>query len=124
MSKRRGNFLLLGALIGFIAGLFFAPKKGSELRRDAKNKIDEIKENPKDVLQGTFDDVKEKINEFIDDNFAEDDNIHISEDEIVISRTFSDEGDNKYFGMADRSIFNRGFSFNYSCIYRKIIKYY
>ena len=95
MSKRRGNFLLLGALIGFIAGLFFAPKKGSELRRDAKNKIDEIKENPNDVLQGTFDDVKEKINEFIDDNFAEDDNIHISEDEIVISRTFSDEGDNK-----------------------------
>ena len=95
MSKRRGNFLLLGALIGFIAGLFFAPKKGSELSRDAKNKIDEIKENPKDVLQGTFDDVKEKINEFIDDNFAEDDNIHISEDEIVISRTFSDEGDNK-----------------------------
>ena len=95
MSKRRVNFLLLGALIGFIAGLFFAPKKGSELRRDAKNKIDEIKENPKDVLQGTFDDVKEKINEFIDDNFAEDDNIHISEDEIVISRTFSDEGDNK-----------------------------
>ena len=95
MSKRRGNFLLLGALRGFIAGLFFAPKKGSELRRDAKNKIDEIKENPKDVLQGTFDDVKEKINEFIDDNFAEDDNIHISEDEIVISRTFSDEGDNK-----------------------------
>ena len=95
MSKRRGNFLLLGALIGFIAGLFFAPKKGSELRRDAKNKIDEIKENPKDVLQGTFDDVKEKINEFIDDNFAEDDNIHKSEDEIVISRTFSDEGDNK-----------------------------
>ena len=78
-----------------IAGLFFEPKKGSELRRDAKNKIDEIKENPKDVLQGTFDDVKEKINEFIDDNFAEDDNIHISEDEIVISRTFSDEGDNK-----------------------------
>ena len=27
MSKRRGNFLLLGALIGFIAGLFFAPKE-------------------------------------------------------------------------------------------------
>lgn len=95
MSKRRGNFLLLGALIGFIAGLFLAPKKGSELRKDAKNKLDEIKENPKDVLQGTLDDVKEKINEFIDDNFAEDDNIHISEDEIVISKTFSNEGDNK-----------------------------
>lgn len=95
MSKKRGNFLLLGALIGFIAGLFFAPKKGSELRRDAKNKIDEIKENPKDVLQGTMEDVKEKINNFIDDNFTEDDNIQISEEEIVISRTFVDEGDNK-----------------------------
>lgn len=95
MRKRRGSFLLLGAFVGFIAGLFFAPKKGSELRKDAKNKIDEIKENPKDVLQGTIDDVKGKINDFIDNNFVEDDNINISEDEIVISRTFIDEGDNK-----------------------------
>ena len=47
MSKKSGNFLLLGALIGFIAGLFLAPKKGSELRKDAKNKLDEIKENPR-----------------------------------------------------------------------------
>ena len=95
MSRKGGKFLFIGAILGFIAGLFFAPKKGSELRKDAKNKINEIKENPKDVLQGTFDDVKEKINDFIDDNFAEDDNIHISEDEIVISRTFVDEGENK-----------------------------
>ena len=95
MSKRKGSFLLLGALIGFIAGLFLAPKKGSELRKDAKNKIDEIKENPKDVLQGTIDDVKGKINEFIDDNFVEEDNIHISEDEIVISRIFNEEGESK-----------------------------
>ena len=95
MRKRRGSFLLLGAFVGFIAGLFFAPKKGSELRKDSKNKIDEIKENPKDVLQGTIDDVKGKINDFIDNNFVEDDNINISEDEIVISRTFIDEGDNK-----------------------------
>ena len=95
MSKRRGSFLLLGAFIGFIAALFFASKKGAELRKDAKNKIDEIKENPKEVLQGTIDDVKGKINDFIDDNFVDEDNIHISEDEIVISRTFSGEGDNK-----------------------------
>ena len=95
MSKRKGSFLLLGALIGFIAGLFLAPKKGSELRKDAKNKIDEIKENPKEVLHETLEDVKEKINGFIDDNFVDEDNIHISEDEIVISRTFNDEGDNK-----------------------------
>jgi gas vesicle protein len=95
MSKRKGSFLLLGALIGFIAGLFLAPKKGSELRKDAKNKIDEIKENPKDVLQETLEDVKGKINNFIDDNFVEEDNIHISEDEIVISRIFNEEGESK-----------------------------
>ena len=93
MSKRKGSFLLLGAFIGFIAGLFLAPKKGSELRKDAKNKIDEIKENPKEVLQGTFEDVKGKINDFIDNKLVEDDNIHISEDEIVISRTFNNEGE-------------------------------
>ena len=95
MSKRRGSFLLLGAFIGFIAGLFLAPKKGSELRKDAKNKIDEIKENPKEVLHETLEDVKEKINGFIDDNFVDEDNIHISEDEIVISRTFNEEGESK-----------------------------
>ena len=93
MSKRKGSFLLLGALIGFIAGLFLAPKKGSELRKDAKNKIDEIKENPKAVLHETLEDVEEKINGFIDDNFVDEDNIHTSEDEIVISRTFTDEGE-------------------------------
>ena len=54
MSKRRGNFLLLGALIGFIAGLFLAPKKGSELRRDARNKIDEIKENNYVLTPGRY----------------------------------------------------------------------
>ena len=95
MSNRKGSFLLLGALIGFIAGLFLAPKKGSELRKDAKNKIDEIKENPKEVLHETLEDVKEKINGFIDDNFVDEDNIHISEDEIVISRTFNEEGESK-----------------------------
>ena len=95
MSKRKGSFLLLGALIGFIAGLFLATKKGSELRKDAKNKIDEIKENPKEVLHETLEDVKEKINGFIDDNFVDEDNIHISEDEIVISRTFNEEGESK-----------------------------
>ena len=91
MSKRRGNFLLLGALIGFIAGLFFAPKKGSELRRDAKNKIDEIKENPKDVLHETFNGFKEKIIS-IKDEIVEDNNIEIAEEDILISRNF-EEGD-------------------------------
>lgn len=92
MSSRKGKYLLLGAFLGFIAGLFFAPKKGSELRKDAKEKIEDVKDNPREVLQETFDGVKEKINTMIDDNFI-DDNINICEDEIVISRTFEDEGD-------------------------------
>lgn len=92
MSNKKGKYLLLGAFLGFIAGIFFAPKKGSELRKDAKEKFDEVKDNPKDVLQETFDVVKEKVNNLIDENILEDD-IQISEEEIVISRTFDDEGE-------------------------------
>ena len=93
MSKKKGKYLLLGAFLGFIAGLFLAPKKGSELRKEAKDKIEEVKENPKEVLQETFDGVKEKINNMIDDNFIDED-INICEDEIVISKSFDEEGDN------------------------------
>lgn len=89
MSNKKGKYLLLGALFGFIAGLFLAPKKGSELRKEAKEKIEEVKENPKEVLQETFDGVKEKINDMIDDKLVAED-INICEDEIVISRSFED----------------------------------
>ena len=92
MSRKRGNYLFLGAIIGFIAGLFLAPKKGSELRREVKDKFDEVKENPKDVLHETLEDLKEKISLLTDD--CDEDNIKISEEEIIISRTFNDEGDN------------------------------
>ena len=95
MSKRRGKYLLIGAFLGFIAGLFLAPKKGSQLRKEAKEKFEEVKENPKEVLQGTLEGVKEKINNIIDDNITDNDHIQISEDEIVISKTFNDEGENK-----------------------------
>ena len=54
MSKKRGRTLTLGVIIGFFIGLFLAPKKGTELRQDAKKKIDTIKENPKDVLHETL----------------------------------------------------------------------
>lgn len=93
MSKKKGKYLLVGAFLGFIAGLFFAPKKGSELRRETKEKIEEVKENPKEVLQETFSGVKEKINDIIDDNFMDED-INICEEEIVISRSFDEEGEN------------------------------
>lgn len=93
MSNKKGKYLLLGAFLGFIAGLFFAPKKGSELRRETKEKIEEVKESPKKVLQETFSGVKEKINNIIDDNFMDED-INICEEEIVISRSFDEEGEN------------------------------
>ena len=94
MSKRRGRYLLIGAFLGFLAGLFLAPKKGSELRKQTKEKFDEVKENPKEVLQETLETVKGKITDIIDNNIGENDHIEISEDEIVISRSFNDEGDN------------------------------
>lgn len=94
MSKRRGRYLLIGAFLGFLAGLFLAPKKGSELRKQTKEKFDEVKENPKEVLQETLETVKGKITDIIDNNIGENDHIEISEDEIVISRSFDDEGDN------------------------------
>jgi len=94
MSKRRGRYLLIGAFLGFLAGLFFAPKKGSELRKETKDKFEEVKENPKEVLQETLENVKGKITNIIDNGVGENDHIEISEDEIVISRTFDDEGDN------------------------------
>lgn len=95
MSKnnKKGGILFLGTIIGFIVGLFFAPKKGTELRKDAKEKINEVKENPKEVLKDTFEDVKDKITGFMEDDEDEED-IKISEEDIVISKSFDNEGDN------------------------------
>ena len=92
MRRKSGKYLFLGAIIGFIAGLFLAPKKGSELRKEAKEKFDEVKENPKDVLCETLEDVKLKLVSLKED--LGDDDIKISEEEIIISRTFGDEGEN------------------------------
>lgn len=95
MSKnnKKGGILFLGAIFGFLFGLFVAPKKGAELRKDAKEKIKEVKENPKDAIKETYDDVKERISSFVDD-CDDDEDIKISEEDIVISRTFDDEGEN------------------------------
>ena len=93
MSRKGGKYLFLGAILGFIAGLFFAPKKGSELRREAKEKFDEVKENPKDVLHETFADVKQKVSKIKDDLSEE--KMEIKEEDIVVSRRFDEEGENK-----------------------------
>ena len=64
-----------------------------ESKVNNKEKIDEIKEDPKAVLDETINGVKEKISNIVDYNDF--DNIDIVEEEIVISKTFGDEGDIK-----------------------------
>ena len=93
MSKKRGRTLTLGVIIGFFIGLFLAPKKGKELRKDAKEKLMEVKENPKDVLHETFADVKQKVSKIKDDLSEE--KMEIKEEDIVVSRRFDEEGENK-----------------------------
>ena len=92
MSKNKGKYFLFGSIVGFLLGLFLAPKKGSELRKEAKEKMDEIKENPREVLDGTIETVKNKISNIVED--CDIDDVNIVEDEIIISKTFEDEGDN------------------------------
>jgi len=92
MGKNKGKIFLIGSILGFLLGLFLAPKKGSELRKEAKGKMEEIKENPREVLGGTIQTVKDKITNMVDD--CDVDDINIVEDEIIISKTFEDEGDN------------------------------
>ena len=84
MSKKRGRTLTLGVIIGFFIGLFLAPKKGTELRQDAKKKIDTIKENPKDVLHETFEDVKDKVSKLKEDLSEE--KMEIKEELLIMKK--------------------------------------
>ena len=45
---KRSNFVL-GALVGAGLGMIFAPKKGSELRKDLKVKFDELVQKAKEI---------------------------------------------------------------------------
>lgn len=92
MSRKRGKYLFIGAIFGFIIGLLFAPKKGKELRSNIKEKVDDIKENPKEALDETIINIKEKISDLID-NDCLDSEIKISEDEIIISKSFDKNGE-------------------------------
>lgn len=92
MSKNKSKYFLFGSIIGFLLGLFLAPKKGSELRRETKVKMNEIKDNPREVLDGTIQTVKEKIANIVEE--CDIDDVNIVEDEIIISKTFEEEGDN------------------------------
>lgn len=59
MSKKKGlGKLLAGVAIGAGLGVLFAPKKGSETRKDLMNKFDELKSKAQDI---DIDEVKETI---------------------------------------------------------------
>lgn len=61
--KKRSKFIL-GAVLGAVAGLLFAPKKGSETRKDVAKKINELVEKVKEI---DMDDVKDKFNKKINE---------------------------------------------------------
>ena len=62
MSKKGTGKFVLGAALGAGLGLLFAPKKGKELRKDLKDKIDEVVENIKSLDK---DDVKKEFDKRI-----------------------------------------------------------
>ncbi len=64
MSKRKKCGLLTGLLVGTGLGVLFAPKKGSETRKELANKINELKDKVKEI---EIEDVKETISDKIDE---------------------------------------------------------
>ena len=63
MSKK-GCGLFTGLAIGAGLGLLFAPKKGSDLRKDIKKKIDEVMHH---VDQMTVEDIKKEFTDKVDE---------------------------------------------------------
>lgn len=57
-NKGLGKFIA-GAMIGAGMGVLFAPKKGSETRKDLKKKTDELVDSIKNIDK---DEIKEKLN--------------------------------------------------------------
>lgn len=69
MSKK-GNFgkFLLGLGLGVGAGMLLAPKKGEELRKDLKNKLNELLNKAKEIdLNEVREDFMNRVNELKDE---------------------------------------------------------
>lgn len=65
MSKKKGvGKFIFGAGLGAGIALLFAPKKGSELREDLKNKLDEMLNKAKEIdLKEVSEDFSKKVEE-------------------------------------------------------------
>lgn len=71
MSKKGTGKLILGASLGAGLALLFAPKKGTELREDLKNRIGDFvnkvkeidKEEVKENLENKLEEIKKEIDE-------------------------------------------------------------
>ena len=69
MSKKKSIWpFVAGVGLGVGAGMLFAPKKGEELRKDVKNKIDELINKAKEI---DVDEVKDEFMKRIDEVKAE-----------------------------------------------------
>lgn len=69
MSKKKSIWpFVAGVGLGVGAGMLFAPKKGEELRKDVKNKIDELINKAKEI---DVDEVKDEFMKKIDEVKAE-----------------------------------------------------
>ena len=65
-EKDCGNFLrgfVIGGVLGALAGIFFAPKSGKELRSDLKEKGSEVLKEAKDIYADASTKAKEIIEE-------------------------------------------------------------
>ncbi len=73
MSKKSGlGKFVLGAGLGAAISLLFAPKKGTELRKDIKSKLDEFMGN---VDKLTIEDIKKEFNMKVEEIKKELDNL-------------------------------------------------